>query len=209
MSDRLYNLLPAHLRVRDAETGETLRSLLAILDGQLDRVQTNIEDLYDDWFIETCSEWVVPYIGDLLSVGPQYVDPRTTSLRPFVANTLGFRRRKGTVAMIEDLALSVTSWRAVAVEFFQLLACTQNLNHLRPPPRTPDLRDTSALELLGGPFETAGRFAEVRRVEPRRGRYNIPHVGVYLWRLESLEARADEYTGDTPWRRQPIATPDP
>lgn len=208
MSDRLYNLLPAHLRVRDAETGETLRSLLAILDGQLDRVQTNIEDLYDDWFIETCSEWVVPYIGDLLSVGPQYVDPRTTSLRPFVANTLGFRRRKGTVAMIEDLALSVTSWRAVAVEFFQLLACTQNLNHLRPPTRTPDLRDTSALELLGGPFETAGRFAEVRRVEPLRGRYNIPHVGVYLWRLESLEARADEYPGDTPWRRQPIATPD-
>jgi hypothetical protein len=208
MSDRFYHLLPAHLRIRDAQTGETLRSLLAILGEQLDRVQTNVEDLYDNWFIETCSEWVVPYIGDLLSVGPQYVDPRTTSLRPFVANTLGFRRRKGTAAMIEDLALSVTSWRAVAVEFFQLLACTQNLNHLRPPLRTPDLRDTNALELLGGPFETAGRFAEVRRVEPRRGRYNIPHVGVYLWRLQALEARADEYPGDTPWRRQPIATPD-
>ncbi len=196
MSDRLFDLLPAHLRIRDAQNGGTLRALLSILSDQLDRTQTNIEDLYDDWFIETCDEWVVPYIGDLLSVGPQYVDTRTTSLRPFVANTLGFRRRKGTAAMLEDLAASVTSWRARAVEFFQLLATTENLNHLRGLPRTPDLRDTSALELLGGPFERAGRFAEVRRIENRRGKYDIPHVGLFVWRLEALEAGA-------------IATPDP
>ena len=30
-----------------------------ILEGDIDR-------LYDDWFAETCEEWVVPYIGDLL-----------------------------------------------------------------------------------------------------------------------------------------------
>ncbi|HET7502156.1 MAG TPA: hypothetical protein VFK02_14160 [Kofleriaceae bacterium] len=210
MNDRLYNLLPAHLRLRDAEADGTLRALLSILSAQLDRVQTDIDELYDNWFIETCDEWVVPYIGDLLSVGPQYVDTSTTSLRPFVANTLGFRRRKGTAAMLEDLALSVTQWRTRAVEVFRMLATTQHLNHLRlDVPRTPDLRDTGALELLGGPFEHAGRFAEVRRVENRRGKYNISHVALFVWRLASLEARAEEYPGDTPGQRQPVATPDP
>ncbi len=209
MSERLYDLLPAHLRIRDEQAGGRLRALLSILSAQLGRVQTDIEDLYDNWFIETCDEWVVPYIGDLLSVGAQYVDTRTTSLRPFVANTLGFRRRKGTGAMLEDLALSVTGWRTRAVELFRLLATTQHLNHLRlDVPRTPDLRDTSGLELLGGPFERAGRFAEVRRIENRRGRYDIPHVGLFVWRLASLEVRAEEYPGDAPWQRQPIATPD-
>jgi hypothetical protein len=210
MSDRLYNLLPAHLRIRDEQADGTLRALLSNLSVQLDRMQADVEDLYDNWFIETCDEWVVPYIGDLLSVGPQYVDTRTTSLRPFVANTLGFRRRKGTAAMLEDLALSVTQWRTRSVELFRSLATTQHLNHLRlDVPRTPDLRDTDALERLGGPFERAGRFAEVRRIENQRGKYNISHVALFVWRLESLEARAEEYPGDTPGQRQPIATPDP
>jgi hypothetical protein len=209
-SRRLYDLLPAHLRLRDEQAGGTLRALLSILSGQVDRMQADVERLYDDWFVETCDEWVVPYLGDLLSVGPQYVDTRTTSLRPFVANTLGFRRRKGTAAMLEDLSLSVTQWRTCAVELFRLLATTQHLDHLRPGvPRTPDLRDTDGLELLGGPFERAGRFADVRRIENRRGRYNIPHVGLFVWRLASLEVRAAEYPGDTPWQRQPLATPDP
>jgi hypothetical protein len=205
MSDRLYKLLPAFTRLRDAGAGRVVEALTGILSDELDRVEENIEDLYDNWFIETCAEWVVPYIGDLLGVGPQYAfDARANSLRPFVAQTLGLRRRKGTVAMLETLGHSVTAWPTRAVEFFQLLATTQHLNHLRPGvTRTPNLRDTNSLELLGGPFERAGRFAEVRRVVPRRGRYNVPELGLFVWRLLSLDAIAD---GD--WSKQPSATAD-
>ena len=67
--DRLYNLLPAIYRIRDAnDGGQSLRALMAVLESEFTRLEQDIDGLYDDWFIETCAEWVVPYIGDLLCV---------------------------------------------------------------------------------------------------------------------------------------------
>ena len=51
--------------------------------------------------------------------------------------------------------------------------------------RTPDLRDTNNLELLGGPFETASHTVEIRSPKTARGKYNIPNIGIFLWRLQS------------------------
>jgi hypothetical protein len=186
-TDDLYELLPAVYRVRDEEYDHVLRALVAVLAEQAAVVDADIASLYDNWFIETCDPWVVAYIGDLLGVRGLYpVAPGTASQRAYVANTLGYRRRKGTVGVLEQLAFDVTGWRAKAVEFFQLLGTTQYVKHLRPSNlRTPDLRDANALELLGGPFEQAAYTAEVRRIAPRRGRYNIPNVGLYVWRLQS------------------------
>jgi hypothetical protein len=188
MSDKLYNLLPSLYRQRDAVIGNPLQALMAVFEGQLSTLQRDIGDLYDNWFIETCDEWVVPYIGDLLSVRSQYIFDDKASLRSFVANTLRYRQSKGTAAMLEGMARDVTGWQAVTVEFFKLLGTTQNLNHIRSADlRTPDLRDTNALELLGGPFECAMRFAEVRRISTMGGKYNIGNVGIFLWRLQSLK----------------------
>lgn len=183
----LYELLPSVYRIRDADHDRVLEDLMELLAAQADVVDRDIEQLYDNWFIETCQPWVVPYIADLLGVRGLYaVAPGTASQRAFVANTLGYRRRKGTLAVLEQLAFDVTGWRAKAVELFQLLATTQYAKHVRPGNlRTPDLRDANALELLGGPFEQAAHTAEVRRIPPTRGRYNIPNVGVFLWRLQS------------------------
>ena len=33
-------------------------------------MEENLEQLYDDLFIETCADWVVPYIGDLIGYEP-------------------------------------------------------------------------------------------------------------------------------------------
>ncbi|HEY0251278.1 MAG TPA: hypothetical protein VGC41_07105, partial [Kofleriaceae bacterium] len=183
--ERLYRLLPAVHRLRDAEQGEPLRALLGVIEEEFERIETDTEGLYDNWFIETCEEWVVPYIGDLLGVRGQYnFDNAAQSMRPFVANTLHYRRRKGTAAMLEGLALDVTGWPTRAVEFFQLLGTTQYLDHRRSIDlRTPDLRDTNALELIGGPFEKTMHFAEVRRISTRQGKYNIGNVGLFVWRL--------------------------
>ena len=185
--ERLYHLLPAVYRVRDAAEGEPLRALCAVIEQELSAAGADIDALYDNWFIETCDEWVVPYIGDLLGVRLLHqLGPSAVSQRAYVANTLAYRRRKGTAAVLEQLARDVTLWPARAVEFFQLLSTTQHLNHLRPGNlRTPDLRDTNALELLGGPFERAAHTIEVRRIVNRRGRYNVPNVGLFLWRLQS------------------------
>ena len=187
-TDRLYRLLPAVYRLRDAGQGEPLRALLTLIEREYDAVELDILGLYENWFIETCQEWVVPYIGDLLAVRPlNPASPGTFSQRGYVAHTLDYRRRKGTASMIEQLARDVTGWPARVVEFFELLATTQYLNHLRPQNViTPDLRGTNQLELLGGPFEQIAHTADVRHIYNRRGRYNIPNLGIFLWRLEDF-----------------------
>jgi len=186
-ADHLHNLLPSIYRVRDAEHGYALKALLAVIAEQAGVVEDDIARLHENWFIETCDEWVVPYIGDLLGVrGLHELGAAGFSQRARVANTIRYRRRKGTATMLEQLARDVTQWPARAVEFFQLLATTQHLNHVRlGNVRTPDLRDTDELELLEGPFESAAHTAEARSIASSRGRYNIPNVGLFLWRLQS------------------------
>lgn len=188
-TDRLYSLLPAFYRLRDSAQGEPLRALLSLIQQEYDSVEQDIANLYENWFIETCAEWVVPYIGDLLDVRPLYAaSSETFSARAYVANTLNFRRRKGTATMLEELAFDVTGWPARVVEFFQLLATTQYLNHLRLNNlATADLRNADALELLGGPFEQIAHTADVRHISTGRGKYNIPSIGIFLWRLQSYE----------------------
>lgn len=185
--ERLYQLLPAIYRNRDAAEGEPLRALMAILEREAVILEEDITRLYDNWFIETCDEWVVPYIGDLLGVAGLHPAAGAFSQRARVANTIPYRRRKGTASMLEQLARDVTGWPARVVEFFQVLSTTQHVNHVRPENlRTPDLRRTNPLELFGGPFEQAAHTVEVRRIAPGRGRYNIPNAGIFLWRLQAF-----------------------
>src|SRR5262249_19545738 len=155
----------------DAERGEPLRALLAVLAEQAAIVEDDIAQLYDNWFIETCAEWVVPYIGDLLGARGLYSLRRTSSRPPAFsqrargANTIGSPRPKGTASMLEQVARDFTGWDARAVEFFELLATTQYLNHLRPKNlRTPDLRDLPTRELLDTPFDTIAHTADVRHI---------------------------------------------
>jgi hypothetical protein len=185
--ERLYDLLPEVYRVRDAAQGEPLRALLGVIESELEVLEADIEQLYDNWFVETCAEWVVPYLGELLGVrGLLPAQNGAFSQRGLVANTLAYRRGKGTAAVLEQLARDVTGWPARVVEFFELLAATQYLNHVRPGKGgTLNLRDANALELLNGPFERAAHTVDVRRISEGRGRYNIPNVGIFLWRLQS------------------------
>lgn len=186
-SERLYQLLPAVYRIRDKEHNEALRALLAVIEAEVRSLEDDIEGLYADWFIETCAEWVVPYIGDLLGVrGLHAGSPRAYSLRPYVAHTLAYRRRKGTATVLEQLARDITGWTARVVEYFDLLAGTQHVNHVRPgKARTCDLQRSAALTLIGAPFDSLAHTVEVRLADSGRGRYNLPNLGIHLWRLSS------------------------
>lgn len=190
-AQRLYELLPTIHRSRDAEQGEPLRGLLTVIANQVAWLEENLDQLYDDQFIETCADWVVPYIGDLVGYRALHgVTPAVASPRAEVANTIGYRRRKGTAAMLEQMARDVTGWPARAVEFFELLAATQYMNHLRPHCHwAPDLRRWEALERLGTAFESTTHSLEVRRIPTGAGRYNIQNVGLFLWRLGAYRLR--------------------
>jgi len=187
-ADELYRLLPTVYRVRDAENGGPLKALVNVLGEQASILEDNISALYENWFIETCEEWVVPYIGDLLGVRGLHPLPNAAvfTQRVRVANTLAYRRRKGTATMLEQLARDCTGWPARAVEYFELLETTQHFNHVRLfNQRTPDLRQAGKLELLNSAFDTVAHTADVRHIASARGRHNIPNVGLHLWRLQA------------------------
>lgn len=189
--ERLYNLLPSVYRARDIKEGEPLRALLELVEGQMQLLEEDIDGLYEDWFIETCDDWVIPYIGDLLGVHPIHSFSKNgASTRGYVANTIAYRRRKGTASVLEQVCHDVTGWNAHAVEFFQLLAVTQNPNHLRlDRGKTACVRDADEIELVGGPFETTAHTLSVRGIEGLGGKYNIPNIGIFLWRLQSYPLR--------------------
>jgi len=118
-AERLLDLLPAVYRIRDAEAGGVLRELLGVLADQAEVVSEDLSQQYDDQFIETCARWVAPYIGDLVGYRVLHgVVPEVASPRAEVANTIAYRRRKGTASVLEQLARDVTGWPARVVEFF-------------------------------------------------------------------------------------------
>jgi hypothetical protein len=202
IQDRLYNLLPALYQLRDADQGYPLRALLQVIAEQVNNIDADISQLYENWFVETCQDWVVPYIGDLVGYTPLYdigqpasalgvraqVRERILIPRSEVANTVRFRRRKGTIAVLDDLANAVAGWPARAVEFYRLLSFTQNLNYLRMHRgRTVDIRQGAALDELGTAFDRIAHIADVRCIGARHFPefYNIPSVGVFVWRLKT------------------------
>ncbi len=144
--DRIYGWLPAYHRQRDALQGYPLRALLRAIGEQIDLIEDDITQLYADWFIETCDDWAVPYLGELVGYSPvaEAGVPGDTARaegrqrnawltpRREVANTIALRRRKGTLHVLEHLARDVAGWPAQATEYFRTLAWTQNLNHPHP-----------------------------------------------------------------------------
>lgn len=146
-------LLPSVYRVNDAELGSALEALLDVIGREADSVKANIDQLWDDFFIETCADWVIPYIGDL--VGNRALQEAVMRRRADVARTIHYRRRKGTLAMLEQMAAAVTGWSAHAVAAFELLSWTQNLNHLRIAPApirqrdVPDIVDAQVFDRVG------------------------------------------------------------
>ncbi len=198
----LYELLPVVHRLRDTERGLVLQAFLRAVSEQADLLKDDIDGLWDDLFIETCAEWVIPYIGDLVANTPIYEVAGTH--RADVANSIFYRRRKGTLPMLERLARDVTGWHAHAVAMFELLGWTQNLNHLRhqdapeaafPPyqfPRaqnrvgTVDVRDLDAVDLIDSAFDITTHTVDVRPFVHGAGWHGIHKVGFFLWRLASF-----------------------
>lgn len=163
-----------------------LKALLSVIAEQAVVLEENLDQLYDDLFIETCAEWVVPYIGELVGArGISTFPGASFTQRALVANTMAYRRRKGTAAVLEQLARDVTDWNASVVEYFQRLATTQYMNHIRIGNLAiASLRQSESVENnINTSFDRIARTADVRRIESGRGKYNIRNIGIFLWRI--------------------------
>lgn len=198
----LFERLPEIYRTRDAEQTppDQLRAYLAAVEAAYGALYENIAQLYEDLFIDTCDDWVIPYLADLL--GTSHLKGEARTLRADVADTIALRRRKGTLGAIERLAVNLTGWACRAVELRENLGWSQHLNHQRPdaggaPPYgnarlsrfdvprggTAPLRDPAALALLGTPFDTFAYTADVKPALDDTRHINLPNLAVFLWRL--------------------------
>jgi hypothetical protein len=207
-----YRRLPEIYRIKDEDlknlylvNGQPmpayqLKKYLEPVEKMFSAIHENIESLYHDFFIETCDEWVIPYIGDLL--GTTHLSGDEWTLRADVADTIALRRRKGTLGSIELLTYILTKWGVHSVEMLENMVWNQHINHQRPDqggippyslstirPATPirggtiSLRDPSLLAQLNTPFDPFAHVADIKPHEIGQVRYNLPNLAIYLWRL--------------------------
>ena len=210
----IYPLLPAVYRSRDDLLGGPLAAFYSVLECQYAIVKDNLLQLYDDQFIETCAPWVIPYIGALIGYDPVYtVALAGADSRAEVANTIGYRRRKGTLIAMEQVTHDVSGRPTTAIEEFRRLITTLSLRDVRRHHNaTADLRRGRDWEDQWGPFTRLNRTVDVRRIAPRfpipppasattaappdptpldiaihgGGRFNIPDVAVWMWRWQNF-----------------------
>ena len=211
-AERLWQLLPAIYRTTDAaqETDEPgpLRELVLRLGSGIAQSRRSVDALGRLGSIDTADDWAIAYHADLLAtrlVGS--MDARAQRLD--VARTIYYRRRAGTMGLIELLASDVTGHDARAVEFFRRLGRTR---HGFDPPvggdrriaeadrlvgrvtGTPagglaDLRDAWGATAAHGPFDEFAHCADFRRPGQATGHHAIPRVGVFLWWLYAYPIR--------------------
>lgn len=214
----LYPLLPSFYRQGDLDAGEPLRALLAVLERELRLVDANISRSYENWFIETCEDWVVPYLAELLGVRQlPTLGSAGFNQRTYVANILPYRRRKGTASVLPQLGRDLTGWPVRLVEYFRLVATCQSLR-LPARPGTIDLRVSADLRHLNGAFDSVSHTDEVRNIPRHSGRYNLPSIGLFVWRLRSyrmpltsagvIDGTLGYFTFDPAGRDVPLFNPD-
>lgn len=169
----LYELLPSLYRARDGERGE-LRRFLRVLAAPLAELRQNIEELHGDLFIDTCNDWIIPYIADM--VGATLIFPDAPSNRRDVRGTVGWRRRKGTRGALEEMGSDLSGQAVVTHEGWQRLLIVQDLNLPRPERAVTDLRPAALAESASGPLDAAFHAVDLRSISATSGRYHPQHV---------------------------------
>jgi len=194
-AERLWDWVPAIYRELDALDGrDSLLSLLRAIGSQFAVAKRSHDRLWDDMFVELADDWAVPYIAELVATRlVSALNPRAR--RADVAKTIYYRRRKGTLAVLEQLVADMSGWDGKVVEEFRRLARLRHgldgVARLGRVTATPegglaDLRSVRGAR-LSGPFEELHYTPEMRRPQGRLGLRGINTLGFHLYRLQSVE----------------------
>jgi hypothetical protein len=198
-AEKLWETIPAIYRHEDglAENPGVLRAMVQVMAKQAAILRRSQDRLWEDEFIEWCNEWAVPYIGDLVATRLLSALNKR-GRRVDVAKTIYYRRRKGTPRILEELISDISGWEGKLVEQFQKLV--RSRHGLDPFPETlagrfsgtlpggvADLRNPRISELANGPFEEYFHTPDTRKHHGLNGRYAIPKLAFYLYRLKAFK----------------------
>lgn len=186
-----------------------MAALLEVLDASVESVRAELLGGLDDRFVETCADAELPHFAALLGLREL---PGVRPRRALIANAMSYRRRKGTLAALEDVARAATGWTAKATEYFPLLVTTSHPEHPRPDrPAVLSVADPVVAARVGTLWDGTAHTADVRQAAGPTGgpngrvgggRHNLHDVAVDLWRLRPVpELRRPSYPlADGDWR---------
>ncbi|MCW8857670.1 MAG: hypothetical protein OQJ95_09930, partial [Kangiella sp.] len=193
-AEKIWSLIPSIYKDEDfyASNPHQLRAFVEILAKQAATARRSIDRLGDDTSIADCDEWAIPYIGDLFAT--RLVSSQNPiGRRVDVANTLKYRRRAGTVHLLELLANDITGWDAVASESFKRLHrnwhsldCVQDSVKKTPAGGFANLKEKRIDEKNRTAFDNLAYYPEFRQLRGALGRFNIPKVFLHLYRQLAL-----------------------
>jgi hypothetical protein len=209
--EKLWQWLPGIYRELDATEGSgALRAFVTALGKQAAFLKRNQDRVWNDGYIELASDWAVPYLADVVATRlVSALDLRAR--RVDVAKTIYYRRRKGTLLVLEQLISDMTGWDGKVVEEFRRLARAHH--GLDGPPRrgrltgTPeggfiDVRSVRGALLAGDPFDECHYTPDARRPRGLSGRRGIPKLSFHEFRMHPVL-----FTGVVPRRVQDFVGP--
>ncbi|MFW6174515.1 MAG: hypothetical protein ACOC5K_01925, partial [Chloroflexota bacterium] len=230
-AEKLWEMIPTVYKMRDGADDNpspgTLRALVEVIAEQAAVLRRSHDRLWEDQFVETADDWAVPYIADLVAtrlVSASNLPGR----RVDVAKTIYYRRRKGTLAVLEELISDIARWDGKTVEMFRRLARARH--RLDPDPSLEagrhsgtmpggwaDLRNFAAGRSTDGPFDEYHHTPDVRRHSGGLdGRHGIPKLAFHLYRLKAFRVNgviprlidgANGFTFDPSGRDTPLFMP--
>ena len=188
----LFDLLPEIYKEQDKD--HVLKEFLEIIGEQAAAVRQNIDDMWNNFFIDTCEDWVIPYIGDL--VGTKIISNPASDNRIDVKKTLNWRKTKGTLTGIQSLTKSTARVGTDIVEFYKLCSRVPHLNYFNEnfsSNCTVLVREQKPLHNIGAVNDTIPHTIDVRKPSYQKGWYNIKNIGLfvsmlYTYHVEKVEA---------------------
>jgi len=192
---KLWQWIPAIYRELDAlQGGDSLHAFTRSLARQAVFLKRNQDRLWEDGYPELASDWAIPYIARL--VATRLVSALNLRARRVdVAKTIYYRRRKGTLVVLEQLISDMTGWDGKVVEEFRRLARAHHgldglprvgrLTHT-PEGGFADLHSVRGSRLTGDAFDEFHYTPDARRPQGLTGRRGIQKLSFHEFRLHPV-----------------------
>lgn len=209
-TEKLWDWIPAVYRNADPENHHVLRALVQIIAERVAESRRSIDRLWENQAIESCDDWAVPLIGAL--VGTRLVPAlNSRGRRVDVAKTIHYRRRNGTLDVLDQLLIDIAGWDGIVVEAFRRLGRARHGLDPAPGARgrftatptggTADLRQPRGVELGYSPWDEFSHMPDLRRHRGQDGRYGIHRLNYHLARMTPYAVQGDSTgRGATPYQ---------
>ena len=190
MNDKLYNLLPLVYRELDFNQQQSLRALMAVLETAHDKVDQDLDRMYQNWFIETCESNRIPLIADLVGLPDISSENLLEIQRRYVANFLAYKRRSGTLATLNNSVHDASGYACYSANSIENMASSWTVKDPELSSKTYRVK-ASTVMAVNSPFASAAKLANFNTNTTalngaESGQITPQVISLYLWRLSAV-----------------------